>query len=109
MSITYDFGPPRMARRVVSAPGSLLNRIQKPPLADRLSLDDSSIEGAPSNSGPGPIRSKRRTARVPKPRKPKTAEDLDNELDLFMGDGTKDTATAAAPAATQPEGDVEMA
>lgn len=42
MSIAYDSGPPRTARRVASAPSSLLNRIQKPALADRLSQDDSS-------------------------------------------------------------------
>jgi hypothetical protein len=42
MSIAYDSGPPRTTRRVASAPGSLLNRIQKPALADRLSQDDSS-------------------------------------------------------------------
>src|ERR1700735_5514376 len=46
MSIAYDSGPPRTARRVASAPSSLLNRIQKPALADRLSQDDSSTTAA---------------------------------------------------------------
>lgn len=129
MSIAYDFGPPRMPRRVASSPGSLLNRIQKPPLADRLSHDDSSIKAAPSyvfhastsdselnrsSRGVGPIRTRRGGGRhAPKaPKKPKTAEDLDKELDLFMGDGTKDVVTIPAPAPlvpAQPEGDVEMA
>lgn len=41
--------PPRAPRRSASVPtsASLLNRIQKPPLADRLSRDDSTIK-APS-------------------------------------------------------------
>jgi len=113
MSIAYDSGPPRMPRRAASLPGSLLNRIQKPPLADRLSRDDSSIKAAPPR-GTGPIRTRRggarHTPRVPK--KPKTAEDLDKELDLFMGDGTKEadaTPATAPPVTVQPEGDVEMA
>lgn len=63
--------------------------------------------------GAGPIRSKRGGGRpVPRaPKKPQTAEDLDKELDMFMGDGSKETessvATEATPSAV--EGDVEMA
>ena len=57
----------------------------------------------------GPIRSKRGGGggafRASK--KPKTAEDLDKELDLFMGDGPQE-ATTTAPATTEGE-DVEMA
>jgi hypothetical protein len=38
---------------------------------------------------------------------------LDKELDLFMGDGTKEkdatASTTATPAATEQEADVEMA
>lgn len=41
MAIVYDAGPPRAPRRAASA-SSLLNRIEKPALADRLSQDDSS-------------------------------------------------------------------
>jgi hypothetical protein len=48
MSIAYDSGPPRSARRIASAPSSLLNRIQKPALADRLSKDDSATPAAAS-------------------------------------------------------------
>jgi hypothetical protein len=40
MEITYDTARPPVQRRVVSAPTSLLNRVQKPALADRLSKDD---------------------------------------------------------------------
>jgi THO complex subunit 4 len=38
MSIAYD--TVQVARRVASAPSSLLNRIQKPALLNRLSKDD---------------------------------------------------------------------
>lgn len=66
-----------------------------------------------SSRGTGPIRTKRGGARhTPKAsKKPKTAEDLDKELDLFMGDGTKEAVTsAAAPTVpAQAEEDVEMA
>jgi hypothetical protein len=48
MSIAFDTMPPRAPRRSASAPtASLLNRIQKPPLVERLSRDDSTIK-APS-------------------------------------------------------------
>ena len=49
MSITFDTMPPRAPRRSASVPttASLLNRIQKPPLVERLSRDDSTIK-APS-------------------------------------------------------------
>lgn len=114
MSIAYDSGPPRTTRRVASAPGSLLNRIQKPALADRLSQDDSSTMTV-STRTTGPIRSRRGGARLTprSPKKPKTAADLDKELDLFMGDVPKDkdttTSTPALPATAEQEADVEMA
>lgn len=58
-----------------------------------------------SRGGIGPIRS--RPARGPGPKKPKTAEELDKELDAFMGD-----AVPAVGEALQPElittQDVEM-
>jgi THO complex subunit 4 len=43
MSIAYDTMPPRNPRRATSAP-SLINRIQKPPLLDRLSRDDAHVK-----------------------------------------------------------------
>ncbi|KAG6888550.1 hypothetical protein C0995_007422 [Termitomyces sp. Mi166 len=114
MSIAFDTLPPRQPRRVVSAPTSLINRIQKPPLVDRLSRDDSSVK-TPSGprGGVGPIRS--RPARAPRaPKKPKTAEELDKELDAFMGDAEPAVVSAAATeqVTTEPEPstqDVEMA
>ncbi|KAJ6487783.1 hypothetical protein C8R45DRAFT_256549 [Mycena sanguinolenta] len=120
MSIAFDVTPPRQPRvRSSSAPStsSLLNRIQKPPLLDRLSggsKDDSALPGrGASRGGAGPIRTARgsqkparggRAASGPKKAKaaPKTAADLDKELDAFMGDST--TAAAEPPAQ-----DVEMA
>jgi THO complex subunit 4 len=63
----------------------------------------------------GPIRTRRGGVRpaARAPKKPKTAADLDKELDLFMGDGSKesDTATSATALATTTvqEADVEMA
>lgn len=49
MSIDFDMMPPRAPRRsaIVPTSASLLNRIQKPPLVERLSRDDSTIK-APS-------------------------------------------------------------
>ena len=127
MQIEFDAGPPRQqARRIASAP-SLINRIQKPPLLDRLGDAKGSAPpkgpkaSAPayepflycgirpltllfvfcSSSGPGPVRTKARPTREKK--KPKTMDELDSELDAFM----KEDAPATAPA--QAAGDVEMA
>ena len=122
MTVEYDKAPlpgqQRQKRRVASAPASLINRIQKPPLLERLG---NSKPPASSNrvyvcmitksaSGHdlrlysrkaqelGPIRTKSaRTAR-PGPKKPKTAEELDQELDSFMKDDTKASATKTAEA-----------
>ncbi|KAG6833029.1 hypothetical protein H0H93_013404, partial [Arthromyces matolae] len=110
MTITFDTMPPRQPRRA-SAPTSLINRIQKPPLLDRLSKDDSSIK-TPSGprGGTGPVRTRpARGGATRAPKKPKTAEELDKELDAFMGDG--EPAAEQAPAATEPSAqqDVEMA
>ncbi|KAJ6470580.1 hypothetical protein C8R47DRAFT_754784 [Mycena vitilis] len=120
MTIAFDaVAPPRQPRgRSSSAPttSSLLNRIERAPLLDRLSgskgsKDDSSLR-APR--GVGPIRTARgsqkparggRAAAPKKAKAPKTASDLDKELDAFMGDN--DAAPAAAAAAA-PAQDVEM-
>ncbi|KIK68692.1 hypothetical protein GYMLUDRAFT_36179 [Collybiopsis luxurians FD-317 M1] len=114
MTITYDTTVPRQSRRAVSAPHSLINRIQKPALADRLSSDDSQIR---DSSGPGPMRSKisrrggrgsnrgsgTRRSEMKTSKQPKTAEDLDKELDAFMGDA--DTVTAGVTAEEKSNGD----
>ena len=47
MRIAFDtFQPPRAPRRAVSAPttASLISRIEKPPLAERISHDDSGVK-----------------------------------------------------------------
>ena len=144
MSIDFDTMPPRAPRRSASVPtsASLLNRIQKPPLVERLSRDDSIIK-APSGpyvlsflppfdfrlpcfffsfrraftggpvrnrssrgGGGGSVNTNANIARAPKgPKKPKTAAELDEELDAFMGDADVPAGDAAASAA----GDVDMA
>jgi len=96
MQIAFDtFQPPRAPRRAVSAPttASLINRIEKPPLVERISHDDSGMKvpSAPRGFTGGPVRNRpsrgANGARPPRgPRKVKTAEELDNELDAFMGD-----------------------
>ncbi|KAJ7100100.1 hypothetical protein B0H15DRAFT_818687 [Mycena belliarum] len=108
MTIVFDASAPR--GRSASAPttSSLLNRIQKVPLLTRLSKDDTALR-APSapRGGVGPIRTRgaRGAASAPRPapKKPKTAEELDKELEAFMGD------TEAVPPAAVPAQDVEMA
>ncbi|KAI9067004.1 RNA-binding domain-containing protein [Trametes sanguinea] len=115
MSITYDTSPPpgpKGARRSASAP-SLLNRIEKPPLIERLSRNDAKAQHtAALDRGVGPVRTKARTGGRPARSKPKTAEDLDKELEAFMKDDitsgqTEPTSTKATAGAG--EGDVEMA
>ncbi|KAJ2914536.1 hypothetical protein MD484_g5870, partial [Candolleomyces efflorescens] len=129
MHIKY-FSPPA-PKRTASAPStlSLLARIEKPPLLQRVARDDADAAVAAasakktSNGGAaaagkgriGPVRSK------PLPRgprrerkKPKTAADLDQELDAFMGDAEPSTPAAGASttsgeAATVPALDVDMA
>ncbi|PIL23496.1 hypothetical protein GSI_14807 [Ganoderma sinense ZZ0214-1] len=122
MSIAYDTAPPpgRGPRRTVTAPPSLINRIEKPPLLDRLSktTEAKAKSVSPSQGGVGPVRTKPRGGaaggRAPARKereKPKTAEELDKELDAFMLDEiTATPATGAAAAApAKDDGDVEMA
>ncbi|KAF8186873.1 hypothetical protein K438DRAFT_1936583 [Mycena galopus ATCC 62051] len=142
MSIAFDVAPPRQPRtRSSSAPttstASLLARIQKPPLLDRLSGGSKDDSALPSRApcarrrrrGPDPHHTRDDTARGArggnggrggggrgtgaarnKDKKPKTAADLDKELDAFMGDTP---ASASAPVegtgAAAPAQDVEMA
>ncbi|KAK7676163.1 hypothetical protein QCA50_020874 [Cerrena zonata] len=116
----YNPAPKRMA----SAP-SLINRIQKPALLDRLEQDRGDKNGR-APQGPGPVRNRRQprhstgnapnpnTNRPPRnapkgkraPNKPVTAEDLDKELDNFM---KEDNNVTAAPPVAAANGDVEMA
>ncbi|TFK32027.1 hypothetical protein BDQ12DRAFT_739648 [Crucibulum laeve] len=114
MAIAFDTLPPRNPRRSSSVP-TLLNRIQKPPLLDRLSRDDTTIKApsGPRSDRPniGPIRSRpARPERAPRahkqPKQPKTAAELDKELDAFMGD-TETDAPAALAAEVEPPAAVE--
>jgi THO complex subunit 4 len=66
--------------------------------------------------GGGPVRTKGARQPRPRPKKPKTAEELDKELDSFMNDDDskpKPAGKEAEPAAdvvqTGADGDVEMA
>ncbi|KAI0078365.1 hypothetical protein K474DRAFT_1690438 [Panus rudis PR-1116 ss-1] len=122
MSIEFYHPPTKpSARRSVSAP-SLINRIQKPALLDRLGGEKPQARG-PAQQGTGPIRNKKppRAPNAPRgPKKPKTAEELDKELDAFMhvdaspaaaapASQTNGAASAATTAPAEPAGDVEMA
>ncbi|KAF9458992.1 hypothetical protein BDZ94DRAFT_1291802 [Collybia nuda] len=110
MSIEFDTPPPH-ARRSASAP-VLLNRIQKLPLLDRLSRDDVHVK-TPSGprGGVGPVRSRPPRAGGARagPKKPKTAEELDKELDAFMGDSETVAPIAQEETLVSPIQDVEMA
>ncbi|KAI6148613.1 hypothetical protein BKA82DRAFT_4139687 [Pisolithus tinctorius] len=115
MEIAFDTTPPKRTRSA-SMPGvptsSLLNRIERPSLAERL---DNGNEAIRKTDTAGPLR--RRSARPPRgapgsrggrtsrPR-PKTAEELDRELDVFMGEDAQEGTDAEPVASAQ---DVEMA
>ncbi|KAG9309583.1 hypothetical protein JVU11DRAFT_10564 [Chiua virens] len=119
MEIAFDTAPPRRVRST-SMPGvstaSLLNRIERPSLAERLE----SGGDAQSPTATGPVRARApRSARgsvaprskVGRPIRPKakTAEELDRELDVFMADDGKDAPEPkVAEPVTVPQ-DVEMA
>ncbi|KIJ14727.1 hypothetical protein PAXINDRAFT_169620 [Paxillus involutus ATCC 200175] len=105
MEVAFDTGPPRRPRSA-SMPGvstaSLLNRIERPSLADRLETGEGS-KRPPINApvrprlfrpSRGRAAPKSRPERPPRP-KAKTMEELDKELDVFMADDGKD-ATANA-------------
>ncbi|TEB34338.1 RNA-binding domain-containing protein [Coprinellus micaceus] len=121
---------PEGPRRVASAPTtlSLLNRIEKKPLLARVARDDADATRTPTEPKAGrigPTRTPRgqqqplpkrgrggRGGTAARSKKPKTAEELDNELDAFMDDADavqpgEASTTAAEAAATT--GDVEMA
>ena len=120
----------RTSRR--GAPTSLMQRIEKAPLLERLSSAPKAQRSQPTyvvllptqfiiclsyhrRNGAGPIRTKGpRPAREVK--KPKTQDELDAELDAFMNADIKTIKAseqpAAAPAAAEAQnggGDVEMA
>ncbi|KAG9126421.1 hypothetical protein FRC07_003481, partial [Ceratobasidium sp. 392] len=101
MSIKLDIAPPPRSRGGDgrTSTNTLLNRMDKKPLADRLA--DS---GSTKTSGDqvGPVRNARQKGKAPakqgaaKPARskpaPKTAEDLDKELEAFMGESEDKTS-----------------
>ncbi|KAI0290736.1 hypothetical protein B0F90DRAFT_1739706 [Multifurca ochricompacta] len=110
ISIEFDQGGPRHARAPAS---SLLSRIQKPPLLNRLSQAQndakasliqskrvSSIRGRGRGPGTGPAR-----GRISTPL-PKSAAELDSELDAFM---SVDSGFATPSTKPAENGDMEMA
>jgi len=110
MNIAYDSRPPPGAGRNNSNNSKLIDRIAKPPLSSRLT--DSEMKDV--DAGPGPIRSRtprgrgrgrggKRSSPQSTPN-PKTIEDLDKELEAFMGDGQKSTEVPVSTNA----GDVAM-
>ncbi|OAX41646.1 RNA-binding domain-containing protein [Rhizopogon vinicolor AM-OR11-026] len=118
MEIAFDTTPPPRVRST-SMPGlstsSLLSRIERPSLAERLSGGDEPKR----QGGSGPIRTRTpRSARAapslktkaPKPTRSKapTAEQLDRELDVFMGDDKGDATNGGSKLDSAAE-DVEMA
>ncbi|EPT02304.1 hypothetical protein FOMPIDRAFT_1160496 [Fomitopsis schrenkii] len=115
MTITFH-QPAAPAARATrrGAPTSLMQRIEKAPLLERLSGAPRAPKSQPMRNGPGPIRTKgSRPAREVK--KPKTQDELDAELDAFMNADIKaikaaepPAAPAAATEAQNGGGDVEM-
>ncbi|OCB86638.1 hypothetical protein A7U60_g6317 [Sanghuangporus baumii] len=125
MEITYDT---RSMKHTGGAggPKSLLNRISKPPLIERLRSEGLGLKGIKSeptktvtNGGPIRTRGPRKVqneiggAKGEKFRKePKTAEDLDKELEAFMNDEPVRPGESAAPATSAPTraqvGDVDV-
>ncbi|KAF9788336.1 RNA-binding domain-containing protein [Thelephora terrestris] len=119
MTVEYAPIPTKPKRRSVSAPTSLIDRISKPPLLERLGDSKKTAEPtAPRKPrGGGPTRTKGMRPPRPGPKKPKTAEELDKELDSFMHDDPKpksagkegEVAVTTSPSQTRADEDVEMA
>ncbi|KAI0053496.1 hypothetical protein FA95DRAFT_1552561 [Auriscalpium vulgare] len=126
MAVEYEV---EIAPRRASAPASLLNRIQKAPLISRLgqaendakaSLVAKNRKAEVARGGTGGLGRGRGSRAVPSERrskKPKTADELNAEIDAFMADGSGaakpsvSNGTAATSAASTAGGgeDVEMA
>ncbi|EGO03738.1 hypothetical protein SERLA73DRAFT_175356 [Serpula lacrymans var. lacrymans S7.3] len=113
MEIAFDTAAPPRRPRSVSMPGSktssLLNRIERPSLAERLGSGGEKQQQGGFSLGPIRTRARARpsapkasapkvapAAKTKARTKPKTAEELDQELDAFMGDGTPDVNVGGA-------------
>ncbi|KAG8216924.1 hypothetical protein J3R82DRAFT_7200 [Butyriboletus roseoflavus] len=113
MEIAFDTAPPRRPRSA-STPGvstaSLLNRIERPSLAERLgSGEDSRRSTTAPRASKGGVAPRSKVGRPTRP-KVKTAEELDRELDVFMADDAKDAVvnSKVVESVAAPQ-DVEMA
>ncbi|THH19280.1 hypothetical protein EW146_g1862 [Bondarzewia mesenterica] len=121
IEIDYDNEPPRHHRRSAGAPSSLINRIQKAPLIERLGRAESQAKQSLAKTARGGAgtraRGRGRGSAIGVRQKPqaKTAAELDKELDAFMGDGpgSNDGGGASKEAQSVPaasaDNDVEMA
>ncbi|KAL0959697.1 hypothetical protein HGRIS_011392 [Hohenbuehelia grisea] len=119
MEIAFDKSVTRRSASEPNGPttASLLNRIQKQPLLERLSnADKSKPQKAESQrrDGPGPVRNRkgRGAGAGPKTKaQPKSAEELDKELEAFMApsDATGDVSGAELAVNKSVSEDVEMA
>ncbi|KAH0826690.1 hypothetical protein J3R83DRAFT_5081 [Lanmaoa asiatica] len=121
MEIAFDTAPPRRVRSA-SMPGvstaSLLNRIERPSLTERLGSGEDSkqpttgpIRARAPRSSRGGVGPRSRGGRPTRP-KAKTAEELDRELDVFMADDGKDVPVDPESKVMEPVAapqDVEMA
>jgi THO complex subunit 4 len=121
MVIVPDDSAPPPSRKANS---SLVNRIEKPPLLQRLSGtgDRTRVPTGPASStGSGPQRSRPRiasggphqkgTSKKAQVSKPKTVDDLDKELEAFMGvdeGSTESGPKTSAPPANAADADVQM-
>ncbi|KIM70562.1 hypothetical protein SCLCIDRAFT_1206689 [Scleroderma citrinum Foug A] len=110
MEIAIDTTPPKRPR---SASLPLLNRLERRSLADRLGNGEQAAErtelGPIRRRPTRPIRGGPRGSRSTRP-KPKTAEELDRELDVFMGEDVEETTNAESKAGELAQAqDVEMA
>jgi len=127
LAIKFENTPtgPRGGAKPSGGVHSLLERVQKPSLAARLS---EAVPNPSSPSGSGPIRNKPRQSapagpakdRAPRerlpPKKPLTAEDLDKQLDMYTAESSsvnKEVASGPSeepkPASAEEPQDVEMA
>ncbi|CAE7211890.1 unnamed protein product [Rhizoctonia solani] len=97
MVVKLDSPPPGSRPQPAgrNSTNTLLSRMEKKPLVDRMSEGEASKKNTSDKAGPGsgPVRNargkgKHEGAKGPRAKAaPKTAEDLDKELEAFMGEG----------------------
>ncbi|KAH9010553.1 hypothetical protein EDB84DRAFT_1279663, partial [Lactarius hengduanensis] len=107
ISILFDQTP---SRRASAPPSSLLSRIQKPPLLNRLDRAHNDAKAHSRKVGPVRGRGRGRGSGAGRGRAanaaPKSAAELDNEIDAFMA---VDSTSGTPAAKSVDNGDVEMA